>query len=257
VRRPVYIDGLRVTSAPGSHGTRIPALQPEEVSMRTLSTALAAMLLVLSPSGAPAQQATPAGNPQRVLVAVFPLSGFWYGNAAQQRDLADAFRSMVISEMSGANLQMVERERIDRLLEAQNISLTGGVTDAQAIQIGEMLGAQYAVSGSINVVGPEARLDLRFIDIETSEIPHTFKQSTRPDRVLSLANRVASDFAGKARLTQRVAEVRVPVSASLAYSQGLDFERRGRRHDAARMYRKTLELFPQHPHARAALQRVN
>jgi TolB-like protein len=225
--------------------------------MRTLRTALAAMLLVMSPSVAPAQQATPASNTQRVQVAVFPLGGFWPGNAAQQRDLADAFRSMIISEMAGANLQLVEREQIDRLLEAQNISLTGGVTDAQAIRVGEMLGAQYAVAGGISVVGPEARLDLRFIDVETGEIPHTFKQSTRPDRVLSLADRVASDFAGKARLTQRVAEVRVPVFASLAYSQGLDFERRGRRLDAARMYQKTLELFPQHPHARAALQRVN
>jgi TolB-like protein len=225
--------------------------------MRMLRIALAAVLLVMAPRSGDAQQVAQPEAASVVRVAVFPIGALWYGNAAQQRELGDAFRTMIISEMAGAHLQMIEREEIDRLLEAQNISLTGGVTDAQAIRIGEMLGAQYAVAGGISVIGPEARLDIRFIDVETSEIPHTFKESTRPDRVLSLTNRVASEFAGRARLKPRVADVRVPVPASLAYSQGLDFERRGRRQDAARMYRKTLDLFPQHPHARAALQRVN
>jgi TolB-like protein len=218
--------------------------------MRMLRIALAAVLLVMAPRSGDAQQVAQPEAASVVRVAVFPIGALWYGNAAQQRELGDAFRTMIISEMAGAHLQMIEREEIDRLLEAQNISLTGGVTDAQAIRIGEMLGAQYAVAGGISVIGPEARLDIRFIDVETSEIPHTFKESTRPDRV-------ASEFAGRARLKPRVADVRVPVPASLAYSQGLDFERRGRRQDAARMYRKTLDLFPQHPHARAALQRVN
>jgi TolB-like protein len=225
--------------------------------MRMLRTALAAVLLVMSPRPGDAQQAPQPAEASIVRVAVFPLGGLWVGNAAQQRELADAFRNMIISEMAGATLQMVEREQIDRLLEAQNITLAGGVTDAQAIRIGEMLGAQYAVAGGISMTDREARLDLRILDVETSEIPQTFKETTRPDRVLSLADRVASDFAGRARLKPRVADVRVPVPASLAYSQGLDFERRGRRQDAARMYRKTLDLFPQHPHARAALQRVN
>jgi TolB-like protein len=225
--------------------------------VRILRSALSALLVCLIPSAAPAQQQAQAPPVQSVQVAVFPLTGFMVGNAAQQAQLAELFRSMIITEMSGAHVQLVERETIDRLLEAQNIALTGAVSDAQAIQVGQLLGAQYAVAGSISVVGREARLDLRLLDIETSEAVHTWKESTHPDRLLSLADGVARDFAGRAQLKPRELPVVIPVHVSLVYSQGLDFERRGRRQDAARMYRQVLDLFPQHPHARAALQRVN
>jgi hypothetical protein len=54
-----------------------------------------------------------------------------------------------------------------------------------------------------------------------------------------------------------IVELQIPVAASLAYSRGLDYERRGQRGRAAEMYRHALEVFPQHPNAQAALDRVN
>jgi TolB-like protein len=224
--------------------------------VHVLRILVASLILVLPPSSALSQQ-TASGPANAVQVVVFPLSGFALGNAAQQAQIAEAFRSMVITELSGMNVQLVERERLDRMLESQNLSLTGAVNDDVAIRIGQLLGAQWAVSGSINSDGREARLDLRIFNIESGLTVHTFKDQSRPDRLLSLANRVASEFAGKARLEARAEVIRIPAAASLAFSQGLDFERRGRRQDAARMYQKAIELFPQHPHARAALQRVN
>jgi TolB-like protein len=224
--------------------------------VRALRILVAALIPLVLPSAVLSQQAA-AGGGRTVQLVVFPLSGLALGNAVQQAEIADAFRSMIITELSGMNVQLVERERLERMLEAQSLSLTGAVSDDAAIRIGQLLGAQYAVSGSIVTAGEDARLDLRLFDIETGLTVHTFKDRSRPDRLLSLANRVATEFAGKARLQARVEEIRVPAAASLAFSQGLDYERRGRRQDAARMYQKALELFPQHPHARAALQRVN
>jgi TolB-like protein len=222
--------------------------------MRLLRFVVTPLLISMLPAAAAAQQRT---DVPAVQLVVFPLSGFALGNAEQQREMAEAFRSLVMTELAGMRVQLVERERLDGLLQAQNLSLTGAVSDDVALRIGQLLGARYAVAGSISADRNTARLDLRLFDVETGLTVHTWKDETRQDRVLSLANRVATEFAGRAVLTPHALPVQIPAAASLAYSQGLDFERRGRRQDAARMYSRVLELFPQHPHARAALQRVN
>lgn len=222
--------------------------------MRTLRTLIPILLTAASAAMLSAQQ--PAPDAGTVNVAVFPLNGFMPGEDG--RELAAAFRAMVISELSsGVRLRLVERESVDELLQAQQVSLSGSVSDAQAIRVGQILGAQYAVTGGITVVGRDARLDLRLVDIETGEIVHPFKDVVGRDRLLTLVDRVAEDFASRARVKPRVADVQVPPAAVLAYARGLDFEKRGRTQEAARMYRRALELFPEHPHARAALQRVN
>lgn len=222
--------------------------------MRTLRFCFAVTAIGIVPGAAAAQQ--PQAPSSSVQVVVFPLSGFVLGDDAKQ--LPDVFRSMIITEMANAGTRMVERQEIDKLLEAQSLSLSGTVPDAQAIRIGQLLGAQYMVTGQISVVGQEARLDLRLVDIETGEmIPPPFKETVAVDRLLSVVSRVATDFAGKAQLKARVADVVVPAPALLAYSRGVEYEKRGMKQQAAEWYRRTLELFPQHPHARAALQRVH
>ncbi|CAN5618124.1 hypothetical protein BH23GEM10_BH23GEM10_07850 [soil metagenome] len=222
--------------------------------MRTLRSALSVIIIATAPAALHAQQPASDGV---VLVAVMPMSGFMLGGDGAR--LSEVFRSMVMTEMAGANarIRMVERQTVDSLLQAQAIAASGSVSDAQAIQIGQLLGAQYMVTGSILVAGGEARLDLRLVDIETSGTPGVFKDQVRVDRLLDLPARVASEFAARAEVKQRVVDVPVPTAAAVAFSRGLDFEKRGRNEDAARMYRRALELFPQHPHAGAALRRVN
>ncbi|HUF50099.1 MAG TPA: CsgG/HfaB family protein [Longimicrobiales bacterium] len=222
--------------------------------MRTLRFAAALAGLSAAPAMVTAQQPqTPLSGVQ---VVVFPLSGFVMGDDAKQ--LPEVFRSMIITEMANAGTRMVERQEVDRLLEAQALSLSGTVPDAQAIRIGELLGAQYMVTGSISIVGREARLDLRIVDIETSEmVPPPFKETVPVDKLLSIVNRVATEFAAKAQVKARVEDIVVPAPAVLAYARGVAYEKSGNKREAAQWYRRTLELFPQHPHARAALQRMN
>jgi TolB-like protein len=223
--------------------------------MRTLRNVIIPLVAVLLPVQAAAQQAQ--AEAPTVQVVVFPLTGFALGNRDQQQELSEAFRSMVMTELSGMKVNLVERQRLDELLQGMSMSLTGAVDDEAAIRIGRLLGADYAVTGSIVLVAGSARLDLRMFNVETGVAAHTWKSEARQDRLLTLASNVAREFAGRAVVQPKQADVVIPVAASLAYSQGLDFERRGRRQDAARMFQKALEIFPQHPHARTALRRVN
>lgn len=228
--------------------------------MRTLHLAIVLSALGLAAPHAAAQDAGAAGAAGaagEIRVAVFPMTG--YPGTPEHRSLSEAFRSMIITELGSAGtLRVIERVEIDQLLESQKIAVSGLVSDEQAVRIGRLLGAQYAVTGSIILAGGQARLDLRMIDIETSAtVTKPFKEQVAQDQLLTLVNRVATDFTGSARVAPRVADVVVPPAAMLTYARGLDYETRGDRQQAAKMFRAVLEMFPQHPHARAALERVN
>lgn len=215
----------------------------------TVTLGLGLVSTALAAQSAPAAEARP-------VVAVFPMTGF--APSVNARDLAAAFRDQVITELgTSTRIRLVERAALDELLTAQQVSLSGSVSEDVAVRVGRLIGADYAVLGSISFDARNARLDLRMVDIETSAtVSQPFKETVSQDNLLSLVARVATDFAGTAKVKARVADVRVPAPAALAYSRGLDYERRGRQQDAARMFEKTLELFPAHPHARAALERV-
>jgi TolB-like protein len=223
--------------------------------VRTLRIFLAIFAVAVLPAAARAQS---SGSGDKVTIAVFPITGFMPG--AADKEMAVAFRSMIMTELgSNAKFVIVERNMLDEMLTAQKISLSGSLSNDQVKRIGELLGAQYGVAGSVSLDAKDARLDLRMIDIETGvSVSAPFKDQVPRDRMLSLVNRVATDFAANARVKTRAETiVVVPAPAALAYSRGLDYEKRGRKQEAAKMYSKALELFPRHPDARTALQRVN
>ena len=221
--------------------------------MRMLRTAIALCALSLVPAAVAAQQPADAGE---IRVAVFPMDGLIIGE--DNKALADAFRNMITTELGlSGRFTVIERVEIDRMIES-HLGAVSGLSNEQAVQIGRMLGASYFVTGSVVISGGDARLDLRMVDTETSAmVSRPFKERLPKDRLLSLVDRIATEFSASAKVTARAPDVVVPPTVMLAYSRGLDYEARGEKQQAAEMFRTVLELFPQHPHARAALERVN
>jgi TolB-like protein len=64
---------------------------------------------------------------------------------------------------------MVERNKISTILQEQNFQLSGNVSDDTIQKIGNMLGAQFVVTGSLDDVGNYYRLRLFVIAIESGE----------------------------------------------------------------------------------------
>lgn len=205
-----------------------------------------------------AVSALPLSGQDVPTVAVMDLSAFSVSledASAVGRGLA----SMITTELDDhPQVSVVDRQQFEEVMRRQQVSVGAGVSDDAAIQIGRLLGAHYIVSGSAALDPRRARLDLRMIEVETGAIVKSVKETGDRDDLLELAERVAAHLVTDLRVPQRptVARVEIPVEASLSYSRGLDYERRGRRDRAAEMYRRTLQLFPQHPQAQAALDRV-
>jgi hypothetical protein len=100
-------------------------------------------------------------------------------------------------------------------------------------------------------------VDLRLLDVATGTVERSSRQQGPRDEMLDLVTKLADDFTDGLELPARVAEAPdAPPAAVLLYSRGLDYERRGELDRAAAMYRRALELFPQHEAAAAALERV-
>jgi TolB-like protein len=95
----------------------------------------------------------------------------------------------VINELNGklANIgkvRPVDRRQLDSLRAEINFNMSGEVSDSSAQNIGRMLGSQYIVSGSIEIIGSQYRIRLQAIAVETASIEYSFSQNVRSDPTL-------------------------------------------------------------------------
>lgn len=66
--------------------------------------------------------------------------------------------------------KVIERGQMKDILQEQNFQMTGCTTDECAVQIGQLLGAQQILAGSIGKFGSVYTLDLKIIDVETGQV---------------------------------------------------------------------------------------
>ena len=103
-----------------------------------------------------ALQAAP-GEPHALAVAYFGDKGL----AAQSRPLQKAMAAMLITDLSKAkSLKVVERIRLQKLLEELQLGTSGLVEDKTAPRVGRLLGAGKIVTGNMMGVGGD-KLDVK------------------------------------------------------------------------------------------------
>ena len=118
-------------------------------------------------------------------------AGWWYGGAG--RDLA----SMLTNELaSDEKFRLVEREKLNAVLEEQDLATSGRVSQKTAAKFGKMTGAQYIVTGAVSAFEQQTQggggglsfhgisvggkkddayiaVDIRVVDTTTGEVVHT------------------------------------------------------------------------------------
>lgn len=225
----------------------------EGVLLRTLrNTLLSLTVLTAVPTVALGQEE------DRPTVAVLHFNAFAL-TRTDTKDLGSALLDMVTTELGKKPIiRIVDRAQVEDLLTKQKLLVSGRLSEADAQRAGQLLGAQYIVMGGVVMDRNDARLDIRLVDVETGLTMRTFKERGKQETLLDLVEVLADNFTKDLKLPSKaaVAEAKVPVAAILAYSRGLDFEKRGKHNQAVQMFNKTLELSPNHSDARKALDRV-
>jgi curli biogenesis system outer membrane secretion channel CsgG len=193
-------------------------------------------------------------------VAVLDFTGFMMGDGNAAVSLGKAIAAMLVTEFSGRDgIQVVERAQLNEMLREQDLALSGRLDESSAIEIGKLLGVQYVVTGQATDIVGNLRMDIRAIDVETSEIVAVLKMSDKTTELLSVVVSLADEFGAQLNLvppSQRAAIESIPVPATIAFSRAVDLEDRGERERAIEFYERTLELHPTHRDAQLALQRL-
>ncbi|MDR0442371.1 MAG: penicillin-binding protein activator LpoB [Treponema sp.] len=81
----------------------------------------------------------------------------------------------ILSDLSkhGVNdgvFSVVDRAQLDAVRAELNFNMSGEVSDQSAQAIGQMLGAQTIVSGSVQQIGTSYRLDIKAIEVQTASV---------------------------------------------------------------------------------------
>jgi len=122
--------------------------------------------------------------PRMAVMSLENKSG--YRGAAM--DLGTGMADMLVTEfVNTKKVRMVERSELDKVMQEQNLGQTGAVNAQTAAKIGQILGVEYMVIGSVNEFGTSETnvgafgvavinhkaavgLDIRVIDTTSAEI---------------------------------------------------------------------------------------
>jgi hypothetical protein len=102
--------------------------------------------------------------PARATVAVISV-------ASRDRQLSEC----VIGEVeyivvNNSGCRIVDRRRLETVMQEQNFQMSGNVDDNSAVSIGKLLGANIVITGSDSGSGTTRRLRLTAINVQTGEI---------------------------------------------------------------------------------------
>lgn len=187
---------------------------------------------------------------------------------AEYQPLTKGITEMLITELSASPaIRVVERDRLQRLLEEQDLSRSDRVDQATAVRLGRILGAHHLLMGGF-VIDPRERmrLDLRAVDVETSRVVYVETVSGKAEDVLELIGELGRRVNGRLRLPPVGGDGRATPSrpsksdqlkAVMLLSRALDEQDRGDLDGAAALYRQALEIYPGYDRARALLASVS
>lgn len=146
-------------------------------------------------SRGPAVAAPPSGNAKPAAASVsvvYPIAVLPFADRSTDLRLAAQVTDVVTARLGGeAGLSLVERAEIDRLLAEQRLNLSGAVTAAEAVRIGQLAGAKLLVSGSVAQLDKSVLLSAKIIATESGRVIVASVSGTASDDLGALAGKLA------------------------------------------------------------------
>lgn len=177
--------------------------------------------------------------------------------------LSTGITDMLITQFSTSPaIRVVERDRLQKLIEEQDLSAGKRVDETTAVRLGKILGAHHLILGGF-VIDPKQRmrLDVRAVDVETSRVEYVETVSGNAEDVLALVDELGRKVSRGLKLPSLPAVSQTSARTSKAnqlqavmlLSRALEREDRGDRQGAVALYRQALEVYPEYDRARVLL----
>ena len=191
----------------------------------------ALIVITLATLGAAAPSARVFGPAPRKTVAVL-----YFDNNTGKTDydpLGRGIASMMISDLGAvAEIQLLERDRIQDLVKEIDRQGTKYYDSTTAIKVGRMGGAEYVIVGAFAALQPKMRIDTRVVRVQTAEIVKTAQATGDEDKFFDIEQQLANNLIdglgvalspeGQQRLEQKQQQNRVDATSTmLAFSRSL------------------------------------
>jgi len=234
--------------------TRLPRTQ----ARHWLGAALAAVTLATT---APAQSSAPDPRPT---VAVLYFTNSALVRHDEYEPLTKGISEMLITELA-ANpaIRVIERDQIEHLLKEQNLGASDRVDKETAVKLGKVLGVHHMLMGGF-VIDPREtmRIDLRSVNVETSQIEHVETVTGKAEEVLKLIADLGAKTNKGLNLPPMPARASRPSvgqaswRAAQLFSRALVERDKGNIDGAVALYKASLEADPKFERARVLLASI-
>jgi tetratricopeptide (TPR) repeat protein len=197
-------------------------------------------------------------------IAVLNFSNL--GGNAGFDPMAKGLADMVITDLSQVkSLTVVERSRMQALLEEMGLGQTGLVDETTAPRIGQLLGAKKILQGSfLDMAGGRLRLDANLADVAAQTSKLAGDVSGELARFFRLEKNLVFKVIDELGVTLTEAEeqaiLTIPTEnllAFLAYSRGLDARDRGDYQKAQEEFQQAVEIDRNFKAARTQLEKTS
>ena len=198
-----------------------------------------------------------------VRVAVLPLEK---GAGEQAYDgLGKALAGMILTDLAGVpGLALVERERLDAVLEEIELGERGFLDRRTAQKAGKGLGADLLLVGSYSVVDGTLAIDARLVGVGSGEVVRAAASQGPVSDFVGVEKAVVDEVLDGAALdvaagVRRRIYVQTPTEdfeALVEYGRGLQAEDEGRLEEARAFYEKAAARDPRFGQAVAAMNGI-
>jgi TolB-like protein len=166
--------------------------------------------------------------------------------------LSKGLSAMLVTDLARiSKLKVVERERIQYILDEIKTEQSDYFDEKTAVRVGKLLGAHVLLMGSYMNSDDGFRIDARLIKTETGELLKADMVEGKVKDLAKLEGDLAMKIAGDLDLSVKENEAEqiradnsMPMEAVLAYTRGLNLEDEQQYADAYKAYQEALALNP-------------
>mgnify|MGYP006286514841 CR=1 FL=1 len=172
-------------------------------------------------------------------------------NSITRRDdyqgLSKGLPAIMINTLTGGtDLQVIERERIEWLLNELKLQKQSGKVDqSTAVRTGKLLGANAVVFGSFIATEGQMSITARVVKVETGEVLFGDQVRGEPDNffglIEELSQKVTKSINVEMEETKLGSEQTKSLDAMMAYSDGLSLLEAGKYREAQQKFRKAVD----------------
>jgi TolB-like protein len=221
----------------------LPIAPDQRTELERRMAALSQARLVSEARQAIAQEsALSAAAPLPNTIAVLPWS--FIGSDQSLRPLGYGVPHLVVTDLSQlSSIKLVERERIQVLLDEMALTSEGRIDNATAVRAGRLLRASHVVNGVIRETAGGIRIEATVVRTSDGSIEASGGAGDRLDRLFAIEKAITLDLVGQMGLVISPAEQRAlterpirDLQAFLAFSRGLEAESHGDYAVATRLF---------------------